>query len=151
MDQIAIISDIHGNIPALESTLADIRHRGIEIIYCLVDLIGKGPDSDKVVDICQEVCKEVVRGNWDDYINQPTTKPSRLWHQNRLGADRLKYLHELPGVLDLTMSGQHVRLFHASQRSVHYRVYYWAEFDKLKAMFENTEFTGYTRLSLIHI
>ena len=43
------------------------------------------------------------------------------------------------------MSGQHVRLFHASQRSVHYRVYYWAEFDKLKAMFENTEFTGYTR------
>ncbi len=33
MDQIAIISDIHGNLPALEATLADIRQRNIHTIY----------------------------------------------------------------------------------------------------------------------
>ena len=45
MDQIAIFADIHSNLPALETVLADIRQRGIETIYCLGDLIGKGPDS----------------------------------------------------------------------------------------------------------
>lgn len=64
MDQIALISDIHGNLPALELVLADIRARGIEQIYCLGDLVGKGPNPSEVVDICQEVCTGIVQGNW---------------------------------------------------------------------------------------
>lgn len=80
----------------------------------------------------------------DEHLKQPTTKQARIWHKERLGDQRLEYLYNLQGVQDLTISGQHVRLFHASQRSVHYRVYYWAEFEKLKAMFENTDFTGHT-------
>lgn len=55
MDRIALISDIHGNIPALEATLDDIRRRGIVRIFCLGDLGGKGPHGEKVVDICREV------------------------------------------------------------------------------------------------
>ena len=43
MDKIAVISDIHGNIPALESVLQDIKLRGVERIICLGDLVGKGP------------------------------------------------------------------------------------------------------------
>ena len=42
MDKIAVISDIHGNIQALESVLNDIKLRGIERIICLGDLVGKG-------------------------------------------------------------------------------------------------------------
>ena len=49
MDQIALISDIHGNIPALEATLHDIRRRHIQRIFCLGDLVGKGPHSDQAV------------------------------------------------------------------------------------------------------
>lgn len=41
MDKIAVISDIHGNIPALESVLQDIKLRGIKRIICLGDLVGK--------------------------------------------------------------------------------------------------------------
>ncbi len=41
MDKIAVISDIHGNIQALESVLNDIKLRGIERIICLGDLVGK--------------------------------------------------------------------------------------------------------------
>ena len=44
LDRIAIISDIHGNLPALEAVLADIAARGINRIYGLGDLAGKGPD-----------------------------------------------------------------------------------------------------------
>lgn len=65
MDQIAIISDIHGNLPALEATLADIHKRNIQTIYCLGDLVGKGPDSAKVVDICRSVCHTVLTYSHD--------------------------------------------------------------------------------------
>ena len=41
MEKIAVISDIHGNIPALESVLQDIKLRGIERIICLGDLVEK--------------------------------------------------------------------------------------------------------------
>jgi protein phosphatase len=41
MDCIALIADIHGNVPALEAVLDDIRRRGITRIFCLGDLVGK--------------------------------------------------------------------------------------------------------------
>ena len=143
LDQIAIISDIHGNVPALEATLRDIRERGIVRIVCLGDLVGKGPHSDVVVDVCRDACETVVRGNWDDALATDALKnPMIQWHRDRLGTARLEYLRSLPNVLDLTISGRHVRLFHASQRSVHYRVQRNDSEDKLLAMFENTAFTG---------
>jgi len=43
MEQIAIISDIHGNAPALEAVIKEIQKRDINRIFCLGDIIGKGP------------------------------------------------------------------------------------------------------------
>lgn len=40
LDKIAIISDIHGNLPALEAVLKDIDRRGVSQIICLGDMIG---------------------------------------------------------------------------------------------------------------
>jgi hypothetical protein len=40
----ALISDIHGNVPALEAVLADIDRRGVDSILCLGDVIGYGPE-----------------------------------------------------------------------------------------------------------
>jgi protein phosphatase len=144
MDYIAIISDLHGNLPALEAVLRDIKRRHISRIFCLGDLIGKGPHSDKVVDICQDVCAVTIKGNWDDYILRDTEKPTLLWHQQRLGPERLEYLRQLPQTVDFWMSGRRVRLFHASQESVYYRVLMDDPRDKLLAMFTNTAFTGHT-------
>ncbi|GGF86813.1 hypothetical protein GCM10010916_00180 [Paenibacillus abyssi] len=45
MERIAIISDIHGNIPALEAVLNNIAARLITRIFCLGDLVGKVPHS----------------------------------------------------------------------------------------------------------
>ena len=61
MDKIAVISDIHGNIPALESVLQDIKLRGIKRIICLVDLVGKGPHSSRI-EIIRKECEVVVMG-----------------------------------------------------------------------------------------
>lgn len=151
MDQIAIISDIHSNLPALESVLADINARGIDTIYNLGDLVGKGPDSVQVVDICREVCHGIVMGNWDDdialldldaLIDKGWDRPGHLaWQRDLLGTERLAYLAALPNTIDLTLNGKRVRLFHASQRSVHHRVLFGDDPATLRTMFENTSFT----------
>jgi protein phosphatase len=144
VERIALISDIHGNLPALVATLADIEQRGVTRIFCLGDLAGKGPHGDVTVDICRERCEQVVRGNWDDGLAQgPNFDPVLRWHRDRLGPDRLAYLLGLPNALDLTLSGQHVRLLHASPHGVHVRVHQHDPEEKLRAMFDNTEFTGF--------
>lgn len=142
MDRIAVISDIHGNIPALEATLNDIRSRKIEHILCLGDLVGKGPHSDQAVDICREVCAITIRGNWDDFILEETDNPVLQWHQQRLGPERLAYLANLPYTIEFVMSGRRVRLFHASQQGIYHRVHMHDVPANHLAMFSNTAFTG---------
>lgn len=46
----AIISDIHGNLEALEAVLADIKSKGVTELYCLGDIVGYGPNPCECVD-----------------------------------------------------------------------------------------------------
>jgi predicted phosphodiesterase len=142
LTRIALIADIHGNLPALEAVLTDIRRRGISRVFCLGDLVGKGGTSDRVVDVCRAACEVNLLGNWDENIaRSDETGPALAWYRAQLGPERLAWLTALPAALDLTLSGRHVRLFHASPHSVHVRVHQDAR-DKHPAMFENTSFTG---------
>ena len=142
MEKVALIADIHGNIPALEAVLEDIKRRGIKRIFCLGDLVGKGPHPERAVDICREVCETTVMGNWDWGITRKHDNKVILWHQARLGEERLRYLAGLPHAIDFHISGRKVRLFHASQIGVNYRVLMWDPEEKHLAMFTNTDFTG---------
>lgn len=144
MERIALISDIHGNMPALEATLADIDARGITRIFCLGDLIGKGPHSERAVDICRERCEQVIRGNWDEGLSvKRTDAPTFQWHQARLGPERLEYLRNLPNAIELVLSGQRIRLLHASPLGVYHRVLPRDPIETLGTMFDSTDFTGY--------
>nr|MBA3416761.1 metallophosphoesterase family protein [Chloroflexia bacterium] len=144
MERIAIIADVHGNIPALEAALADIERRRITRIFCLGDLVGKGPHSERVVDICRARCERIVRGNWDDGLATATgDDPPLRWHRSRLGPERLAYLAALPNTIDLVVGGRHVRFLHASPRGVYHRVHQADPDDELRAMFDSTDFTGY--------
>jgi len=151
MDAIALISDVHGNIPALEAVLKDIRSRRIERIFCLGDLVGKGPEPGEAVDICREKCEKIVMGNWDSIVagkqKPPEEVPGRIqkifdWYRATIGIERADYLGQLPGTLDLFMSGRRVRLVHASPQGVFHRVFHNDSTEKHLAMFENTDFTG---------
>ncbi|BFT70496.1 metallophosphoesterase family protein [Paenibacillus sp. P36] len=142
MEKIAIISDIHGNLPALEAVFTDIKMRGIKRIYCLGDLVGKGPDSAAVVDAIQRNCEVVIQGNWDLGINRPQDQPAGIWQQQQLGPERLAYLAELPFSVDFYLSGKLFRLFHASSQSVYHRVKRKSSKKERLALFQNTEMTG---------
>lgn len=61
----AIISDIHGNLEALEAVLMDIRSKGISEIYCLGDIIGYGPNPRECIDHVMKNCQLTILGNHD--------------------------------------------------------------------------------------
>ncbi|MBN1418099.1 MAG: metallophosphoesterase family protein [Planctomycetes bacterium] len=64
----ALVSDIHGNLEALETVLADIARKGVERTFCLGDVVGYGPDPAACVDRIQEVCEACVLGNHDEAL-----------------------------------------------------------------------------------
>lgn len=66
--RIAIISDIHGNLEALEKTLKDIRKRNVDKIICLGDIIAKGVHSKECIRLVKENCDIVLQGNCDKYF-----------------------------------------------------------------------------------
>ena len=74
MERIAVISDIHGNMPAVEAVLEDIKSKSIKRIICLGDLAGKGPSSAEAVDKIKEHCDVVIKGNWDYYLAEQKDK-----------------------------------------------------------------------------
>jgi predicted phosphodiesterase len=61
----AVLSDIHSNLEALTTVLADIESRGIRMIYCLGDVIGYGPNPRECLDLIIERTKWCVLGNHD--------------------------------------------------------------------------------------
>lgn len=145
MDRIALISDVHGNLTALEAVLADISARGITRIFNLGDNVGKGPRGQAVVDRCREACEVNLLGNWDDLLPDPERVDDRealRWWKNELREEQRAWLRALPFCHDFLMSGRQVRLFHASSKSVHHRISFDHDEAQYLSFFENTPATG---------
>lgn len=145
LDRVALISDVHGNLTALEAVLADIDARGIDRIFNLGDYVGKGPRGREVVDLCRRRCEVNILGNWDDFLPDPAREFDNLalkWWLGQLDTDQEGWLRGLPFSHDFTISGRRVRLFHASATSVHRRVRFDHDEAEFLGMFANTEATG---------
>jgi len=121
--KIALIADIHGNLPALERVMEDIERRKADKIFCLGDMVGKGANSRETMDIRRKNCDVIVRGNWEmglyeDFLNyrQGMTADLNdrvLWFLDDIGEERLEYFGTLPHSGELYLSGRLVRFFHA--------------------------------------
>jgi predicted phosphodiesterase len=144
-DRIALISDVHGNLTALEAVLADIDARGISRIFNLGDYVGKGPRGREVIDRCRERCEVNILGNWDDFLPDPDRgfdNEAVAWWLAQLSDGQGTWLRALPFSHDFVMSGRRVRLFHASSTSVHRRVRFDHDEEEFLGMFANTPQTG---------
>ena len=64
----AVISDIHGNLEALEAVLADIDRRNIKTLFCLGDIVGYGAAPAACIDLIMERSLACLCGNHDQAV-----------------------------------------------------------------------------------
>lgn len=121
--KIAIISDVHGNLEALNATFKDIEKRKVDKIICLGDIIAKGIHSKECLDRIRKSCEIVLQGNCDIHFSKehkeinkmPEQEQKRIkWNQTLIQKEDREYLLNLPFCYEFYMSGSLVRLFHAT-------------------------------------
>jgi predicted phosphodiesterase len=71
MSRYAILSDIHGNLFALEAVLGRLSGQTFDEIVCLGDIVGYGPFPGECIDLVMRTCSVIVRGNHDDAVVDP--------------------------------------------------------------------------------
>ena len=65
MIKYAIISDIHGNLEALNAVINDMKIQGVDRVICLGDIVSKGIHGHECVELVRQIADAVVRGNND--------------------------------------------------------------------------------------
>lgn len=120
MSRIAFISDIHGNMPALNAVLDDICTQDISDIYCLGDLVGYYSEINQVIDTIRERKIKCCMGNHDYAIafNGGVIPRSRTC-TNVLGTqlkyitkENLSFLSELPLMIEIESGDRSILCVH---------------------------------------
>ena len=67
--RLAVLSDVHGNLPALRAVLADADAHGAEELVVAGDVVGFGPEPGAAIDLLRERGAHIIRGNHEkDYV-----------------------------------------------------------------------------------
>ena len=125
----ALLSDVHGNLPALEAVLADLEHQACDEIIVAGDLAAGCPFPRETLARLRGLpaCR-CIRGNNETYllkIHQRTCHPAVLtslqwgatrWAYNQLSQEDLEWIETLPAQLSLDRPGGGVRVVHGSPR-----------------------------------
>ncbi len=100
----AVISDIHGNLEALEAVLADMPE-GLERIFCLGDVVGYGASPNECCDLVREAGMPVISGNHDLAVTDldtnlawfnPVAAAAVRWTREQLTEDNARFLLSRP-------------------------------------------------------
>jgi putative phosphoesterase len=122
--RIGVLSDVHGNLLALDACLADLDAQGgADGIVVAGDLCVDGPKPKKVLQRLEEIGAACVRGNTDRYIYD---EPQRLdaaeaaqiaWTRREIGERWAAWLRELPFAIRIGEDDNQLLVVHASPHS----------------------------------
>jgi predicted phosphodiesterase len=120
--RIAVLSDIHSNLRALEAVLADLG--SVDAIWHLGDVVGYGPDPDAVVARLRGAGAVSVRGNHDDAVAGgdcirwfvADARAAAEWSRERISPETRAYLAALPPQLVVDTPAGSFTLVHGSPR-----------------------------------
>ncbi|MFX1704737.1 metallophosphoesterase family protein [Chitinophaga sp. CC14] len=168
MLKLAIISDIHANLPALISVLEDIEQFGAHQVYCLGDLTDAAPWHNEVIDLIRQKNIPVIMGNHDERIafdhpvyplskHTPEEQAARLlainYTKETIKPQHAAFLAELPRHIQMDVAGLKVLLVHGSTRSNDEYLYHDHDENDLLGMMDEHHadimVTGHTHLSYI--
>lgn len=143
MSRIAVVADIHANMPALDAVVADIDRRDVDEVLVGGDLVGRGPQGRRVVETVDELGWSCIRGNHEDYVLQFRRRDvpddwleAEIWAASRWMADELGDWHEtfidsLP-FSTTAESAPGLRLVHGSPTSYHEGLGEWTSEETLR-------------------
>ena len=125
--KIAVISDIHGNIEALEEAFSNIQNRNLDTIVCLGDLVGYGPYPNEVVEFIKKNNILSILGNYDaavleekfNYIrDNEVNKFCMPWAAKEVNKENKTYLKSLPRQIIIEFNNMKIRFVHGSTRAI---------------------------------
>ena len=129
--KIAIFSDVHANIQAMEAVWDDIQQQDPDEVYCLGDLVGYGANPNEVIEFIRDNEIPMIMGNYDNgvsleldscgckYNNSKLERLGELsiwWSRGHTSQANKDFLKELPREFRLK---ENVLMVHASPRSLH--------------------------------
>ena len=133
MNRVAVITDIHGNLPALEASLRAIDAIGVDGLYCGGDLVGYGPHPNEVCRLIEEREIPTIYGNYDYAIGRELDDCGCAYvtpHDRELGQQSVAwtlahtdqrskdFMRGLPFDLRFELGERKVHLVHGSPRKV---------------------------------
>lgn len=136
--RIAVFSDIHGNIHALEAVWRDIQAQAPDAVYCLGDLVGYGAYPNEVADFIREHDVPTVMGNYDEGVGfdlddcgcvykdphqDVLGKRSLFWSREQTTEDNKTFLQSLAQDIRLSDLPQELLLVHGSPRKMNEYLY----------------------------
>ena len=125
MTRIAILADVHGNLPALEAVLEDLARQRVDEVLVGGDLVGRGPEGSKVARRIRELGLPAIGGNHEDYLlgfrdgelseerRQAEEWAAARWMAAELEDEDAVYLASLP----FSLARPHLRLVHGTPRT----------------------------------
>ncbi len=117
---IAVITDIHSNLPALEAVLEQVDAVGADQIWCLGDVVGYGADPEACTELVRERCDLCLVGNHDlavlgaldiEAFSEAAADAAR-WTRDNVSEQTLEFLRDL----EPSARREEISLFHASPR-----------------------------------
>ncbi len=146
MIRVAVLADIHGNLPALEAVIEDIASQQPDEVLVGGDLVGRGPCGKDVVQRVTDMGWRSVRGNHEDYLlafrhqrvrSHWLTAPewaAARWMAGELGEVAASTLEGLPLTL-LSELAPELRVVHGTPRSNSEGIGPWTSHEQVEAHF----------------
>jgi diadenosine tetraphosphatase ApaH/serine/threonine PP2A family protein phosphatase len=152
--RIALLSDVHGNLPAFEAVLGAVDSETVEEIWCLGDLVGYGASPEACVELARSRCDLCLAGNHDLVVTgeidiadfSSSAAAAAQWTKENIGAEALEFLSSLRPEQD----GRDIGLYHASPRDPvwEYVLSGWQADECMKAMEARVGAIGHSHVAL---
>ena len=148
----AVISDIHGNMQALNAVLEHITQQKVDHILCLGDLAMAGPEPDKAVDFIKTQNWQIIQGNTDNMIagyseylfenlkqKAPVMANALKYDVSEIKQENIEFLANLPKNIELSLEGVKILLVHGSPRKQDENIFPNLSDEEVTQMTSNTD------------